>query len=147
MRLILRFIIIAALLAFTLPLPPLGVLVGALATLWTLEYWRAKNIALKTILQEKWLNTRQRLQARLKDDRGASFEAETEEEALEIDEIARDLADELDASRPNDQLSESWLAKVEQRRAQVRKMLWRFVSAPIRLIGRAILSLTDDDKR
>lgn len=141
MRLFIKFIVTLVILMLLLPLPPLAVVAAAVATLYVLEYWRAKNIALSNVIREKYVNARQRMRERIGHD--PRFEAETEEEALEIDELTEALKDELDKS---DQLSDSWIAKAERHRATIRSAIWRSASWPIRKFANLLLSLFGGDK-
>lgn len=143
MRLLIKFVILVIVLMLLLPLPPLAVVISAVITLYVLEYLRAKNIALRTLIEEKYVDARRRIQARVNGPHKPFIDAETEKEALDIDELTRDVEEELERAKPIDELSETWLAKAERHRAAIRRAIWRTVLWPLRTLGRMLLSLTD----
>lgn len=147
MRLFIKFLVVLLVLMLLVPLPPLAIVVAAVGTLYVLEYLRAKNIALKTIVEEKYVQARRRLRARLESDRPNVYDAETEEDALDIDELSKDLEAELDEGAPIDELSDTWIAKAERHRARIRRAIWRTVSWPIRKVAHLLLSLFEEDRR
>ena len=147
MRLFVKFIILVVILGILLPISPIAVVAGAVIGLYVIEYWRAKNLALNTMLKEKYVNARQKLRARIEREPKQFTEGVTEEEALELDEFARDLEEETIEAAELDQISDSWIAKAERRRAMLRRALWRFATAPFRRLAHLVLNLTEGEKR
>lgn len=143
MRLFIKFLLLVGLMAILLPLSPIAVVIGAVVALYVMEHFRLKSKTFKAVLDEKFTRVRDKVRKH-EELRERAIDGEFDDkDSLNVDDMVEDLKDELDRTAELDQLSDSWLAKVEAHRVQLRRSIWRGISWPIRKIARMLLSLTE----